>query len=192
MITDLKPEEMAVLEGFTGWEEYYDSVPLPTRISEGHYWDCFTVEMLLRDRILTQYTFADEMRVVFQEFNARFNELEEREKNGEVITDADEEAILNPHREKMLKFHSSEAPADYGICDSPEQVLERWPALAEDPRRFIIFFGEIKKEDQPKHGGWRWHKWGEYIGTKNPQYEYLADEEDIDSVLIFSVIQFKP
>jgi len=192
VITDLKPEEMAILEGFTGWEEYYKTVPLPTRISEGHYWDCFTVELLLRDRIESQYTFADEMRVVFQDFNARYNELEAREKNGEVITEEDEEAILAPHRLKMQKFHSEDFPSDYGVCDSPEQVLERWPALAEDPRRFIIFFGEIRKDEQPKHGGWRWHKWGEYIGTKNPQYEYLADEEDIDSVLIFQIIQFKP
>lgn len=191
MITNFTPDEWATLEGFTGWEEFYKQRPMPSRIKEGHYWDCFTVDMLLRDRIVSQDTFFNELRVVMQEFNKSFDELRAREAAGEVVTDEDEEAILGPHRLKMQKFYAPDFPSDYGVCDTPEQVLERWPSLETDPRRFIILFGEIRKDEQPEHGGWRWHKWGEYIGTKDPQCEYLADEDDIDSVLIFKVIQMK-
>lgn len=30
--------------------------------------------------------------------------------------------------------------------------------------------------DQPSEGGWRWHKWGPYVGDKHPEHEYLHDE----------------
>ena len=36
-------------------------------------------------------------------------------------------------------------------------------------------------------GGWRWHKWGEYIGKHNPQYEYLDHESGIDYVLVWKL-----
>jgi hypothetical protein len=39
---------------------------------------------------------------------------------------------------------------------------------------------------------WRWHKWGEYIGTKNPQHEYLYDEdESIQEVFCYHIYKRK-
>ncbi len=62
----------------------------------------------------------------------------------------------------------------YGVCDTPEQFLERYRAVLDaDPRPFVVEFMIVKKEAV---GGWRWHKWGPYIGEKDPHCEYLRDE----------------
>jgi hypothetical protein len=77
---------------------------------------------------------------------------------------------------------------EYGVCDSIEQVLERFD-FEGDERAFAINFVEIRRDEQPESGGWRWHKWGEYIGTKEPQYEYLYDEPEIESVLCYHIYE---
>lgn len=75
----------------------------------------------------------------------------------------------------------------YGVCDSPEQLLEHLPHLAEDPEAYMVAMVEIRRDRQSDRGGWRWHKWGPYIGTQNPQHEYLYDEKHIDSVFTYHV-----
>lgn len=35
----------------------------------------------------------------------------------------------------------------------------------------------------------RWHKWGAYIGDYEPEYEYFADEENIDMVYAFDIFK---
>lgn len=82
-------------------------------------------------------------------------------------------------------------PDDFGVCDHWSQVIERWPELLTDPRRFVVTVTPIRKTDQTASGGWRWHKWGEYIGTKDPQYEYLYDEPDIDVVYVFHILEVR-
>jgi hypothetical protein len=84
----------------------------------------------------------------------------------------------------------SDAPNEYGVCDSWEQITDKWPYLIESPRRFFIGMTPIYKDDQPKHYGWRWNKWGDYIGTKNPRREYLYDEgDDINLVWVFHIVE---
>jgi hypothetical protein len=57
-------------------------------------------------------------------------------------------------------------------------------------RRFTLAFTRVRKRDQPDEGGWRWHKWGEYIGEKSPQYEYLYDEgNEIEEVYCYHVYE---
>jgi hypothetical protein len=80
----------------------------------------------------------------------------------------------------------------YGVCDSPEQFMAhpigQW--IAASGRLFVISFTEIVKAEQSPDGGWRWHKWGEYIGEKNPQYEYLYDEgAEIERVYCYHVCE---
>lgn len=77
----------------------------------------------------------------------------------------------------------------FGVCDSPVQFLEKCgDSLRNDAaNEYVISFVLIKQEDQPPDGGWRWHKWGEYIGDKSPQFEYLFDEPDINEVYTFHV-----
>lgn len=74
-----------------------------------------------------------------------------------------------------------------GVCDNVEQVYNRFKWLADQKEEYCIFLTPMYKKDQPKSGGWRWEKWGEYIGTKNPRADYLYDEPRIDMVFVFSV-----
>jgi hypothetical protein len=78
----------------------------------------------------------------------------------------------------------------YGVCDNYNQILEQCPEINDSQERaFIISLTEIKRATQSPEGGWRWHKWGEYIGTQNPQCEYIYDEEDIECVYVYSVLE---
>lgn len=78
----------------------------------------------------------------------------------------------------------------YGVVDSPDQFQEDFrETLEADPRDFFVAFTEIRKDEQPETGGWRWHKWGPYYGTQKPQCEYIADEPEIESVYLFHIYQ---
>ena len=119
-------------------------------------------------------------------------------------------------------------PFDYGVCDSPEQLLnykftpgdygryilnkcgiEITPELDTEldteitlgdylrnsDRKFAVGFNPIKQNPENPGGGWRWHKWGHYIGKHDVQCEYLDDEDlsDInqDFILCFHIYEFK-
>lgn len=77
----------------------------------------------------------------------------------------------------------------YGVCDNIEQLLAACPELEAPGREFVVTITTIRKSEEPEEGGWRWHKWGEYIGNQNPQCEYLYDETNIDEVLCFHIYE---
>ena len=77
----------------------------------------------------------------------------------------------------------------YGVCDTPEQLLEKCPELEESDRRFVVTVHHLRKEDEPAEGGWRWHKWGPYIGEHEPQCEYLYDEPEIEEVYVYHIYE---
>lgn len=79
----------------------------------------------------------------------------------------------------------------YGVCDSYEQLLAKEPLLLESERKFVVTVSAIRRADQPDWGGWRWHKWGEYIGTQDPQHEYLYHEPHIDLVYCYHIYEKK-
>lgn len=89
----------------------------------------------------------------------------------------------------------------YGVCDNPEQLLNAYD-FEKDERKLVIALTPIYKKDQPPKEGWRWHKWGPYIGNKRkmcncnpkfsiPVYEYLYDEPDVDLVYCFHIYEIK-
>lgn len=76
----------------------------------------------------------------------------------------------------------------YGVADTPQQILEYPKHLnyfIKSKRHFVCCMTEIHKKDQPKRDGWRWHKWGSYIGNHQIMCEYLYDEIGINSVLLY-------
>lgn len=82
--------------------------------------------------------------------------------------------------------------SSYGVADNVEQVLERFKAVVDHRDiEIVMSFTPIVKKEQPEEGGWRWHKWGEYIGTHEIQHEYLYDEEGIEEVLVYQVYPVK-
>ena len=80
----------------------------------------------------------------------------------------------------------------YGVCDSIEQVKQKYAKWLNDENlKFCASFTRIDKSDQPPDGGWRWHKWGTYIGDQNPQEEYLYDEDGIETVFCYHIYEIK-
>lgn len=80
----------------------------------------------------------------------------------------------------------------YGVCDNPQQILDNYiKYLKNKNKKYIILMAPIIKEHQPEKGGWRWHKCGPYIGTQNPQHEYLCDEENIDMVFVYHIYEIE-
>lgn len=78
----------------------------------------------------------------------------------------------------------------YGVCDNVQQILDHYPELqSSEDREFVVGITRIRKEEQPEWGGWRWHKWGEYIGTQSPQCEYIHDEPEIEEVFVFHIYE---
>lgn len=93
-----------------------------------------------------------------------------------------------------LKTESGEWFGPYGVCDNYQQILDQCPTLANDEnRRFVITLTRVTKDPSNfgKGGGWRWHKWGAYIGTRIPQCEYLDDEPEIDEVFTYHIYEAK-
>lgn len=100
-------------------------------------------------------------------------------------------SIKNDKNEYFDFKNEDEYLGSYGVCDTIEQVKEKYSKWLNDPElKFCISFTKVTKSEQPANGGWRWHKWGEYIGTKEPQYEYLYDEgDDIQEVYCYHIYQ---
>jgi hypothetical protein len=73
------------------------------------------------------------------------------------------------------------------VCDDLAQLLAHIPEIESPDREFAIDATVICKDDQPPRDGWRWEKWGPYIGTQVSQADYLYDEPVIEMVLCFSV-----
>lgn len=90
-----------------------------------------------------------------------------------------------PSLDEFGDFHA------YGVCDNPSQfMMVLGGKLAAHPSRsFCVSLVQIKKSDAPPEGGWRWHKWGPYIGEQDPQCEYLYDEPKIEEVWTYHVYE---
>lgn len=77
----------------------------------------------------------------------------------------------------------------YGVADNVEQVVDFYNKNEEgifSGNHVIMYFDVYRHKDSPC-SGWRWKKWGPYIGTKNSRAEYLNDEPEIDHVICFSI-----
>lgn len=92
----------------------------------------------------------------------------------------------------ILDDYPSIYPLPYGVVDDVEQGLAIFRRLWIDPDRyFCITFTEERKSDNPPGDGWRWEKWGPYLGSRTPTRQYLSDEEEIERVLVFHIIELK-
>jgi len=106
----------------------------------------------------------------------------ESDENGVFVVDT-----LNPNQffEYFLPdFNYSDHSTHYGVADNTEQIMSH---VGPSNHVRLVFAVRLLKSDCSERDGWRWHKWGEYIGTQNPQCEYLYDEPEIDEIMIYSV-----
>lgn len=91
-----------------------------------------------------------------------------------------------PGLEDFPKFKGYRS--SYGVCDEIQQIKDHYPELESQDRKFVVLMTEIRK-DEEEGPGWRWHKWGPYIGTHQPRFEYLYDEEGIERVFTFRIME---
>ena len=100
-------------------------------------------------------------------------------------------SIKNEKNDYFSFTNDLEYLSPYGVCDTIEQVKEKYKNWLNDTvLKFCISFTKVIKSEQPSIGGWRWHKWGKYIGNKNPEFEYLYDEnDDIQEVYCYHIYQ---
>jgi hypothetical protein len=79
----------------------------------------------------------------------------------------------------------------YGVADNIEQIKEYYKEeVLDKTKKYAICITPVWQDQQSSKDGWRWHKWGGYIGKLNPQYEYLYDEdfgEDFEYILTFTL-----
>lgn len=81
----------------------------------------------------------------------------------------------------------------YGICDNYQQVVDQCVELQPaHATKYVMSVTCMRKKDQSSEGGWRWHKWGEYIGTQKPTTEYLYDEPVIEEVYCYHIYKVPP
>ena len=96
---------------------------------------------------------------------------------------------------KVLNVNSPIYWCEYGVADNASQVLDYYERLLAEygdymnGRKFVVTMTPVFREDQPENGGWRWHKWGAYIGNFVQQHEYLYYEEGIDYVWVFTILE---
>lgn len=85
-----------------------------------------------------------------------------------------------------------------GVSDNLDQIdeyiktkineYEKYYQSELEEIEYVVKVTPILKSHEPETGGWRWSKWGEYIGTRESEAEYLYDEPEIDTIFVFSVI----
>jgi hypothetical protein len=81
----------------------------------------------------------------------------------------------------------------YGVADNVEQIKHYYKDEIADPdNKYVIAVTPVwqDKSNAGKGGGWRWHKWGKYIGELDSKCEYLDDEDFGDGfeyILTFSI-----
>lgn len=85
----------------------------------------------------------------------------------------------------------------YSVADNLEQILRFYKKEIEDPdNKYVITLTPVfqEKENRGKGGGWRWHKWGKYIGKLKRKCEYLDDEDfgdDFKYVICFHIYKVR-
>jgi hypothetical protein len=109
-----------------------------------------------------------------------------------IALPADAKADIKAFKEIEIKEAVAvkvKPPPEYGVCDSPAQFAKKYPAF-----RGRVFMTVVKRADQSSWGGWRWHKWGRYVGEFDLggiEYLFSADGQGgrplIDEQWLFSL-----
>lgn len=76
----------------------------------------------------------------------------------------------------------------FGVADNIQQVVQVLEKAIRYPDQLLtVVCTFVFKSNTEPEGGWRWEKWGKYIGVKNPKCDYLYDEPEIEHVVVYHV-----
>lgn len=105
------------------------------------------------------------------------------------------DTLMIPYNQKYGIFDINSNKEECGVADNIQQIKDYYKEeIADTVRKFIITFTIVyqDKNNKNKHDGWRWNKWGDYIGKFDIQHEYLDDEnfgDDFEYVICFNLIE---
>jgi hypothetical protein len=161
-------------------------IVIPDPLNRAIYGDDIGPRRVAQGVYLTHLNFGYDLKrenLLLNDYPFDFGHLYSHEEREEMGEDA--------YMAKLREFYRRDHPADYGVCDNWEQIPARWPEIVTSPRHFVISVTEMRRKDQEPAGGWRWHKWGEYIGDHEIKHEYLYDENHIESVFTFHIMEVR-
>lgn len=97
---------------------------------------------------------------------------------------ADNATQVIRHLENSVKTYlfGNDLEDDFCLGRALVKMIELYP----DYKLVLLMTPHVNTKDC-SWGGWRWHKWGEYIGVHEPQHEYLSYEKGIDYVLSYDL-----
>ena len=97
---------------------------------------------------------------------------------------ADNATQVIRHLENSLKtyFYGNDFDDEFYLGKSLVKMIELYPEY----KLVLIMTPHVNTKDC-NWGGWRWHKWREYIGVHEPRHEYLSYEKGIDYVLSYDL-----
>lgn len=80
----------------------------------------------------------------------------------------------------------------YGVCDGVSNFMSVYGEEITSSKDWLfVMLTPVYKKYQSSCGGWRWHKWGAYVGTQVPTEEYLYDEKDIEVVWLYHIYKIE-
>lgn len=165
----LVPIPAAVLEALDDHQrETYERYTLPTPVP-GVIYERWVIDQVFGDVLGTPWFDVLSAAMSVEDLGERFALLRTR------------------HQEQES---AGQLVSSYGVADSIEQLLGKYPFLADDDHQYLVSVAPVTRAEQSPQGGWRWHKHGPYVGEQEPQHEYLYDTH-IDEVLAFSVYEYK-
>lgn len=130
----------------------------------------------------------------FFDYNEIVKKIREESPNIKLIPDTIENppaVISRLSSDSLIRMFSGykAETIDYGLCDNATQVINKYNESVKGDKTYMIVLTPIFKADQPQDYGFRFHKWGEYIGVQNIEgYEYIYDS-DIDMIYVYSVYE---
>lgn len=89
---------------------------------------------------------------------------------------------------KILSHLKEHGLRSFGVADSIEQVKEYYKELEASPEKFIVIMTPVYRKNESSYGGFRFHKWGRYIGEHALKHEYFYDHKDMDVIYTFRVL----
>lgn len=97
---------------------------------------------------------------------------------------ADNATQVIRHLDNSLKtyFYGNDFDDEFYLGKSLVKMIELYPEY-----KLVLLMTPHVNTKNCSWGGWRWHKWGEYIGVHEPQHEYLSYEKGIDYVLSYDL-----
>lgn len=97
--------------------------------------------------------------------------------------------ILNDYPD-VYSVYGNKYSVPYFVDDSAENVIAKLKdLLAAAEGHYVVVMNLVTKASQPARGGWRWHKWGPYLGKLSPQCEYLYDEPEIEHAVLAHIYE---